>query len=217
MALLLGRKMGMTQGFGPEGEAIPVTVIKAGPCKVLTAKTADKDGYQSVMLGFEEVEGAKIKSKALLGTFKKLGTSCYKVIREITGETAETGADLDVSQFATGDILLVEGVSKGHGWTGVIKKWNFGTGRESHGGNCQRKMGSSGMHTWPAHVIKGKKMSGRWGSEKITLRSVEVIKVLPEDHLLLVKGPIPGGKHGLLKIKKLGVKKPKQVEKKAAA
>ncbi|MBN8554049.1 MAG: 50S ribosomal protein L3 [Deltaproteobacteria bacterium] len=217
MAQLLGRKVGMTQAFGPEGEAIPVSVIKAGPCKVLQAKTVEKDGYQSVVLGFEEVEGSKIKAKAQLGAFKKLGTACFKVTKEIQGGTAETGADLNVSQFAEGDILLIEGVSKGHGWTSVIKKWNFGTGRESHGGNCQRKMGSSGMHTWPAHVIKGKKMSGRWGSEKITLRTVEVVKVVLEDHLLMVKGPLPGGRHGLLKMRKMGVKKAKQVQKEKAA
>jgi large subunit ribosomal protein L3 len=142
-----------------------------------------------------------------LGWFKKLSSPCYKVVREFRDFQAEAGAELRVDQFQPGDIVKVEGISKGHGWTGVIKKWNFGTGRESHGGNCQRKMGSSGMHTWPAHVIKGKKMSGRWGSEQVTLRSVEVIKVVPEEGLLLVKGPLPGGRFGILKVQKIGVRK----------
>lgn len=204
MSALIGRKVGITSGFDAAGEPMPVSVIQAGPCKVLSIRTPAKEGYDAAVLGFEEIEGAKVKQKAKLGLFKKLGTSCYRVIREFRNLKAEAGAEIKVDQFVPGEIIRVEGVSKGHGWTGVIKKWNFGTGRESHGGNCQRKMGSSGMHTWPAHVIKGKKMSGRWGSEKISLRSVEVIQVIPEENLLLVKGPIPGGRHGLLKIEKLG-------------
>lgn len=204
MAAILGRKVGITSGYDTKGNQIPVSVIQAGPCKVLGLRTKDKEGYEAAIVGFEEVEGARLKKKPLLGLFKKLGTACYKVVREFRDFKPELGAELKVDQFKPGDVLLVEGTSKGHGWTSVIKKWNFGTGRESHGGNCQRKMGSSGMHTWPAHVIKGKKMSGRWGSEKTTLRSIEVVQVLPEDGLLLVKGALPGGKRGLLKIQKLG-------------
>jgi large subunit ribosomal protein L3 len=207
MAMILGRKIGMTQTFGPEGEFIPVTVIKAGPCKLLELRTPEKHGYSAAVVGFEEVEGARVKDKARLGFFKKLGTSVYRVSKEFRDGAGEVGADLSVGQFNARDVVEICGTSKGHGWTGVIKKWNFATGRESHGGNCQRKMGSSGMHTWPAHVIKGKKMSGRWGSEKITLEYVEVVGIVPEDNLLLVKGPLPGGKHGLLSIRKVGVAK----------
>lgn len=207
MGCILGRKMGMTQAFGDDGEMMPVTVIQAGPCKMLTEKTIDKDGYQAAVVGFEEVEGAKIGKKALLGMFKKYGSGAFKVIREFRdfqpAKQEGSSNDLTVSQFAPGDILLVEGVSKGKGFANVIKLWNFSTGRESHGGNCQRKIGSTGMHTWPAHVIKGKKMPGRMGSESVTIRSVEVVKVMPEDNILLVKGPLPGIRQSLLSIRKL--------------
>jgi large subunit ribosomal protein L3 len=158
-----------------------------------------------------------LNNKSLLGFFKKQAAPVFKVLREFRNETAEVGADLDVNQFKAGDVLLVQGFSKGRGWTSVIKKWNFGTGRESHGGNCQRKMGSSGMHTWPAHVIKGKKMSGRWSLERVTLRSVEVIDVVPEENLLLLKGPLPGTPGSLVRLQKLGEKKKAAPKKKDEA
>lgn len=209
MAGIIGRKIGMTQTFDAEGGTVPVTVIQAGPCKVLASRTDEKNGYGGSVLGFEEIEGSKVKNKSLLGAFKKWGTPCYRVIREFRGFTPEAGSDVNVAQFNPGDLLMLEGVSKGHGWTSVIKKWNFRTGRESHGGNCQRKMGSSGMHTWPAHVVKGKKMSGHWGCESVTLRSVEVVKVVAEENLLMVKGPVPGGRLALIKALKIGTKKAK--------
>jgi large subunit ribosomal protein L3 len=198
MACLLGRKIAMTQTFGPDGELIPVTVIQAGPCKVVDKRTDDKNGYKSVVIGFEEVEGAKLKSKPLLGFFKKQGTPCFRILKEFRDLDMEVGTDLNVSQFNAGDRILVQGTSKGKGFANVIKKWNFGTGRESHGGNCQRKIGSTGMHTWPAHVIKGKKMPGRLGNEQITLQAVEVVRVIPEENLLLIKGPVPGVTEGLV-------------------
>lgn len=202
MACILGRKIAMTQSFGPDGEIVPVTVVQAGPCKVVTQRTKDKEGYSSVVVGFEEIEGAKLGSKPLLGFFKKQNTPCYRVLREFRNIEIAPGTDINVSQFKEGDILTVEGLSKGKGMTSVIKKWNFGTGRESHGGNCQRKMGSAGMHTWPAHVIKGKKMSGRWGNDKITLHTVQVVKIIPEDNLILLKGPLPGSPQSLVAIHK---------------
>jgi len=217
MACIIGRKIGMTRSYTEGGEGIPVSVIQAGPCKVVSVRSKDKEGYQAVVLGFEEVEGAKLKQKSILGFFKKVGTSAYKVLREFRNESAEFGSDLTVSQFKAGDILMIQGFSKGRGWTGVIKKWNFATGRESHGGNCQRKMGSSGMHTWPAHVIKGKKMSGRWSMERTTLRSVEVVEVIAEENLLLVKGPLPGSPGGLIRVQKLREKISKTTKEAAAA
>ena len=217
MACIIGRKIGMTRSYDDAGEGLPVSVVQAGPCKVVGVRKLEKEGYQGVVVGFEEVEGAKLKNKSLLGFFKKQQTPVYKVVKEFRDETAETGADLNVSQFKPGDIVMVQGFSKGRGWTSVIKKWNFGTGRESHGGNCQRKRGSSGMHTWPAHVIKGKKMSGRWSLERVTLRSVEVIDVIPEENLLLLKGPLPGTPQSLLRIQKLGEKKVKATKKDEAA
>jgi len=206
MACILGRKIAMTQTYGPDGKQIPVTVIEAGPCKVIGQRTKDKDGYVASILGFEEVEGAKLKSKALLGLFKKASSACFKVLHEFRDIEMAAGADATVAQFKEGDTLIVGGFSKGKGMTSVIKKWNFRTGRESHGGNCQRKMGSAGMHTWPAHVIKGKKMAGRWGNDKITLRTVEVVKIVAESNILMVKGPLPGGPLGLVSIQTAPVK-----------
>jgi large subunit ribosomal protein L3 len=210
MGVILGRKIGMTQGFGPDGELIPVTVIKAGPCKVVSTRKDDGDGYSAAVVGFEEVEGAKLGSKSLLGFFKKMNTACFRVLREFRGFTAQAGDDLTVAQFAPGESVIITGTSKGKGMTSVIKKWNFSRGRMSHGGNCKRKVGSIGMHTWPAHVIKGKKMAGRWGNEQVTLRTVEVVKAIPEDNLLLLKGPVPGSPDSLVVIRtneSLGKKK----------
>lgn len=202
MGCLLGRKIAMTQAFGADGELVPVTVVQAGPCKVVAQRTKEKDGYKAVILGFEEIEGAKLKSKALLGFFKKLASPCFRILREFREFEMTPGSDVGVSQFKAGDILTVEGTSKGKGMTSVIKKWNYSRGRMSHGGNCQRKMGSSGMHTWPARVLKGKKMSGRWGNDQITIRTVEVVKVIPEDNIILVKGPLPGVPESLVSLQK---------------
>jgi len=198
MGVILGRKVGMTQGFGPDGELIPVTVIKAGPCKVISTRKNEGDGYTASIVGFEEIEGAKLESKSLLGFFKKMNPACFRVLKEFRDFSAEAGSDLTVAQFAAGETVVVTGTSKGKGMTSVIKKWNFSRGRMSHGGNCKRKVGSIGMHTWPAHVIKGKKMAGRWGNEQVTLRTVEVVKAIPEDNLLLLKGPIPGSPDSLV-------------------
>ncbi len=206
MACILGRKVAMTQTFGPEGEIIPVTVIKAGPCKVIEQRTQDKNGYSAVVVGFEEVEGSKLGSKPLLGFFKKSNTPCYQVLREFRDLDMAPGTDLTTAQFQTGDKLILESVSKGKGMTGVIKKWNYSRGRMSHGGNCQRKIGSIGMHTWPARVLPGKKMAGNMGNEKITLRTIEVVKSLPEENLLFIKGPVPGAPNALVIIRKAPVK-----------
>ena len=202
MSCLLGRKIGMTQEFLEEGRLISVSVIQAGPCRVIEKRMKDKHGYDAVVLGYEAVEGARVHKKARLGYYKKLGVGVYRVVREFREGVAEVGTEYKVDQFSRGDRLIIEGVSKGKGWTGVIKKWNFSRGRMSHGGNCKRKMGSAGQNTEPAHVIKGKKMSGRWGCEKITLRSVKVVKVIPEENLLLVRGPLPGGYGSLVSIQK---------------
>jgi large subunit ribosomal protein L3 len=151
------------------------------------------------VLGFEEIPGAR-SNKALLGFFKKLQAPVYRFIREFRGHEAPAGQDVGVAQFSKGEALTVEGVSIGKGWAGTIKRWNFSRGRQSHGGNFNRAPGSCGMHTWPARTIPGKKMPGRMGSEYVTLKSVEVVDVIPEENLLLLKGSVPGGEQSLLKI-----------------
>lgn len=199
MGILIGRKIGMTQSFGEDGQMIPVTVIQAGPCRVVEQRSTDKHGYSAAVIAFEEIPGAKAK-KPRLGFFKKLSSPVYRIIREFRDAQGNVGEDLTVAQFTKGETLTVEGISIGKGWASVIKKWNFSRGRESHGGNFNRAPGSIGMHTWPARTLPGKKMSGRMGNEKVTLKSVEVVDVIPEENLLLVKGPVPGVDQALLKI-----------------
>jgi len=199
MGILLGRKIGMTQAFLEDGELIPVTVIQAGPCRVLELRTKEKNGYQAAILGFEEIPGARSR-KPRLGFFKKLQAPVFKFIREFRDADAPAGQDLKVDQFKKGETVTVEGISIGRGWTSVIKKWNFSRGRETHGGNFNRAPGSIGMHTWPARTLPGKKMSGRMGNEQTTLKSVEVVDIIPAENLILLKGPVPGSDQGLLKI-----------------
>lgn len=199
MGVIIGRKIGMSQVFGEDGELIPVTVIQAGPCKVLEARTTDKHGYQAIVVGFEELAGAKVR-KPLLGMFKKLQSEAFRFVKEFRDHAANPGETITVEQFKKGDEVRIEGTTIGKGWAGVIKKWNFSRGRESHGGNFNRAMGSAGMHTWPARTIPGKKMSGHLGVEKKTLKAVTVVDVIPEDNLLIVKGPCPGVDMAVLKI-----------------
>ncbi|TVQ80286.1 MAG: 50S ribosomal protein L3 [Bradymonadales bacterium] len=200
MSALIGRKIAMTQVFGPDGELVPATIIQAGPCRVLEHKTAETAGYESSILGFEEIPGAKLKKKALLGWFKKLKSPAYRVVREFSRVEAEVGSLVGVEQFKAGDSVKIQGVSKGKGWAGAIKRWNFSRGRETHGGNFNRALGGTGMNTWPARTYRGRKMSGRLGNETTSLVAVQVVAVMPEDALLIVKGPVPGCKTGLLKI-----------------
>lgn len=189
----------MTQSFGSDGKQTPLTVIQAGPCKVIELKTEDRDGYNSAVLGFEEVEGAKA-NRPTLGKFKKLKTPVFKTVREFRNFESEALADLKVDQFNVGDRIEVQGVSKGKGFASAIKRWNFSRGRETHGAKFNRAIGGTGMCEFPGRVFKGKKMPGQMGGATVKLKGVEVIEIIPEDNLLIVKGPIPGGVNGLLKI-----------------
>lgn len=207
MSAILGRKIGMTVKFDESGEQIPVTVIQAGPCRVLKSKTVENDGYEAAVVGFEEIEGNRLKNQAKLGLFKKLGSPVFRVVREFRNLKAEDGSELSVEQFKAGDLLKVTGTSRGKGWAGAIKKWNFSRGRETHGAKFNRALGGTGMCEFPGRVFKGRKMSGRMGNEKVTQKSVEVVDVIKEDNLLVVKGSIVGGENGLLTIQKHGERK----------
>lgn len=210
MTAILGRKIGMTQSFDQNGKQVPVSIIQAGPCKVLATKSEQDDGYNAGVLGFEQTEGSKVKNKALLGYFKKLGTPVYRVIKEFRDLTAEVGSEISVSDFQAGDRLTVVGVSRGKGWASGIKRWNFSRGRETHGGNYNRSIGSCGMKEYPGRVLKGKKMSGRMGTDQKTVKNILVVDVIAEDNLLIVKGPIVGGENGLLYIQKMAKPKAKK-------
>lgn len=184
----------MTQVYLDSGELVPVTVIEAGPCPVLQVKRRDSDGYSSFQIGFG---GKKEKntSKAALGHFKKASSAPLRHLREIRMEEdpeVEMGSSLTVEIFADESKVDVIGVTKGRGFQGVVKRWNFSGGPASHGSMFHRRGGSYGMCQWPGEVIKGKKMPGHFGTDRRTIQNLTVIKILPEKNLILVKGSVPG-------------------------
>uniref|UniRef100_A0A7C3MMU3 Large ribosomal subunit protein uL3 n=1 Tax=Dictyoglomus thermophilum TaxID=14 RepID=A0A7C3MMU3_DICTH len=200
---ILGRKVGMTQIFGENGEIIPVTVIKSGPCLILNVRTKEKDGYNAIQLGFERCKESKL-NKPLLGIFKKLGFPPFKVIKEVRVVNTSDfvpGQEIKVEIFQEGELVDVTGKSKGHGYTGHIKLWNFARGRMSHGSKFHRRRASIGAGG-VQHVMKGQKMAGRWGNETITVQNLKIVKVDKEKDLILVKGAVPGPVGNLLIIRK---------------
>ena len=201
---IIGRKLGMTQLFAADGKVIPVTVVEAGPCPIVQVKTMEKDGYTAVKLGFDET-AEKNLSKPQLGQFKKAGVKPQKQLKEFrVADVAdyEVGKDVTVSVFADGDKVDVTGISKGHGFTGVIKRWNNGRLKETHGvGPVHRSVGSMGANSSPSRVFKGKKMAGQYGNEQVTVQNLEIVKVDVERNALLIKGAIPGPVKGIVTIK----------------
>ena len=202
---IIGKKVGMTQVFTAKGEAVPVTVIEAGPCWVTQVKTPKRDGYSAVQLGFNEVDPKKAQrklSKAERGHLKDVRP--LKVLREfrVDGETFEVGQKLDVSVFAEGEHVDITGTSKGKGFAGGMKRHNFRGGPKTHGqSDRQRSPGSIGSGTTPGRVLQGMRMAGHLGDEQVTVQNLEVVQVDPERNLLLVRGAVPGAKNGLLIIK----------------
>ena len=198
---IIGRKLGMTQLFTPEGKVIPVTVIEAGPCPVVQVKTLERDGYSAVKLGFSEVEEKKL-NKPEAGLFKKTGIAPQKVLKEFKLDGADSmavGTVITCDTFVAGDKVDVSGVSKGHGYTGVIKRWNNHRLKETHGvGPVHREVGSMGANSSPSRVFKGKKMAGQYGHENVTILNLEVVKVDKERNAILVKGAVPGPVKGIV-------------------
>ena len=201
---IIGRKLGMTQLFSQDGKVIPVTVIEAGPCPVVQVKTLERDGYSAVKLGFIETD-EKSLNKPEAGQFKKAGVAPCKVMKEFKLEGADTmnvGDVLTCDVFTAGDKVDVSGVSKGHGFTGVIKRWNHHRLKETHGvGPVHREVGSMGAISNPSRVFKGKKMSGQWGHENVTILNLEVVKVDKERNAILVKGAVPGPIKGIVTLR----------------
>ena len=185
MKAIIGRKVGMSQIFDEKGHVIPVTVIEAGPCVVTQKKTSEKDGYEAVQLGYEDIREAKL-SKPELGHLNKAGVSPKKYLREFDLDNAselELGAIIKADTFKSGDFVDVTGTSKGHGYTGVIKRWNASRGRMTHGGGpVHRHAGSMGSTTDPSRIFKGKIGPGQYGVETVTIQNLEVVKVDPELH-----------------------------------
>ena len=201
---IIGRKLGMTQVFTPDGKVIPVTVVEAGPCPIVQVKTLERDGYTAIKLGFGEVSEKKL-NKPQLGQFKKAGVAPQSVLKEFRFEdvTAYTvGQAVSCDVFKEGDKVDVSGVSKGHGFTGVIKRWNHHRLKETHGvGPVHREVGSMGAISNPSKVFKGKKMSGQWGVENVTIQNLEIVRVDTERNALLIKGAIPGPVKSIVTIK----------------
>ncbi len=200
---LLGKKIGMTRVYNEMGGVIPVTVIEAGPCKVLQVKSETTDGYGAIQVGFGEKKAQRI-TKPLAGHFKKADSEGFYNIREFRVQNPEdyqAGQDISLNDvFKTGDIIDVQGVSKGKGFQGVMKRHGFRGGPGGHGSNCHRAPGSIGCSAWPARVVKGKKMPGRMGNDTVLKKNVLVVDVRDDENLIIVKGPVPGAKQGLLKL-----------------
>jgi large subunit ribosomal protein L3 len=197
---LFGKKVGMSQVFDENGDVIPVTVIKAGPCPVVQIKDEEKEGYSSVQIAYELRKPTR-SNLPEIGHFRKAGLPPYRHLREIrTDDTDkyEEGQLLGVDIFEGGDTVDISGRSKGKGFQGVVKRYGFGGGRKTHGGRGLRKTGSIGMSADPSRVIKGKKMPGRMGGENVHIKNLEVVEVDTENGLLLVKGSVPGPRNNIL-------------------
>lgn len=202
---IIGRKVGMTQVYEESGEAIPVTVIEAGPCPIVQVKTQERDGYQAVQLGFGKRKENKFNSPER-GHFSKVDIQPTRVLREFRVESLDevsVGDTVDAGLFSEGEFVDVTGTSKGHGFTGVVKRYGFKGGRKSHGGEQDlRRTGSIGASATPSRVFKGKRMPGRYGAKRHTVQNLQVIQADAERNLLVVKGAIPGPPNGLLLIRK---------------
>jgi large subunit ribosomal protein L3 len=198
---LLGKKLGMTQIFD-ETRFTPVTVIEAGPCRVVTIKTKERDGYESVQLSFGEVKERKL-SKAELGHLKKTEAPATRVLREFkkTGEVT-VGQSVKVDIFKKGDWVDVTGISKGKGFQGVVKRHHYAGGPESHGSMFHRHPGSMGASSYPSRVWKGKTLPGHMGAKQITAQRLKVIESRPDENLLFIRGAIPGAANGLIMVRK---------------
>lgn len=202
---ILGKKIGMTTIFENDGNAVPCTVIEAGPCYVTQIKKKDTDGYESVQLGFAEKK-EKNTTKPLIGKFKKIKTPVLrhlKEVRDFVSDELKEGDQIKVDIFKEGDIVKVTGVSKGKGFQGVVKRHGFGGGQRTHGqSDRQRAPGSIGGSSYPSRVFKGQRMAGRMGGDTVSVRNLRIVKIFADSNLILIKGAVPGTKTGIVEIYK---------------
>ncbi|MDP2884038.1 MAG: 50S ribosomal protein L3 [Ignavibacteria bacterium] len=206
MSGILGKKIGMTSIFDDNGQMIPCTIIEAGPCYVTQVRTRVKDGYEAVQLGFDEIK-ERLVNKPLKGHFKKSGVKPLRLIsefRNINGTQFQVGQEVRVDSFAQGDVVDVSGRSKGRGFQGVVKRHHFGgVGMTTHGQSDRvRAPGSIGSSSYPSRVLKGMRMAGRMGGERVTVKNLKVLKVIAESNILIVKGSVPGAINSYLEIVK---------------
>ena len=198
---IIGKKLGMTQIFAENGAVIPVTVIEASPCVVVQKKTTETDGYNAIQVGYEEVKANHV-SKPMKGHFAKANVSAKKHLKEFRLENAadySVGDVIAVDTFAQGDKVDITGVTKGHGYSGAVKRWGHHMLQATHGtGPIHRQVGSMGANSTPSRVFKNKKMAGQYGNEQVTILNLEVVKVDAEKNLIAVKGAVPGAKNGIV-------------------
>lgn len=202
---LVGKKLGMTSMFGPNGQYIPVTVLQVGPCVVTQIKKDETDGYKALQLGFG-FKKEKNTNKPLKGHFGKAGDACFEMVKEVGVDNPDDytlGQSIGPEIFAIGEKVNVTGKTKGRGFSGVMKRHGFNGGRMTHGSHSKRTPGSIGCSAWPAKVIKGKRMPGQYGVETKTVRNLEVVDIRPEENLILLKGPLPGSRSGIVTINKV--------------
>jgi large subunit ribosomal protein L3 len=203
---LIGKKLGMSQLFSAHGEITPVTVVQAGPCTVAQIKTVERDGYNALQLGFGDRKPRRTP-KPVLGHCEKCGKGPFAVLREVrVPETKDfqLGQELSAEIFQVGEYVQVMGTSKGKGFAGTIKRWNFSRGPMSHGSMNKRPPGSIGSSAWPSRVIKGRKLPGHMGNRRVTVKNLRVVDIRPEQNLIFLKGAVPGGRNGILMIRKSG-------------
>jgi large subunit ribosomal protein L3 len=198
---ILGKKIGMTQVFEEDGRMVPVTVIEAGPAKVVQKKEIDIDGYEALQVGFDQKKKEKNVTKPMLGHFKKASLPAFRFIKELRMEGLNTGDSITVDIFSKGEKVSIIGTSKGKGFQGVIRRHNFSGGPSSHGSMFKRAPGSIGQSASPSRVFKNRKMPGQMGHEKVTAKNIEVFDVRKDQNLLLVKGAVPGANGGYVIIK----------------
>ncbi len=200
---IIGRKLGMSQIFAQDGTMIPVTVVEAGPCPVVQKKTVERDGYSAVQVAFSDVRENKL-TKPELGHLKKAGVSAKRYLREFKFDNAdsfEIGQEIKCDIFEEGDAVDVVGTTKGRGFTGGIQRWNYACGPMAHGSGYHRGVGSMSSNSDPSRVFKNKKMPGHYGTERVTIQNLRVVRVDKERNLLLIKGGIPGANGGIVVIK----------------
>ncbi|MBZ0160442.1 MAG: 50S ribosomal protein L3 [bacterium] len=206
---LLGKKVGMTQLFTDNGDAVPVTIIEAGPCPVVQRRTVSTDGYEAIQIGYQAERKARRITKPLKGHFDKAKVAPQKHLREFRLESPESskytvGQILTVVLFEPGEKVRVAGITKGKGFQGGVKRWGYRGGPETHGSMFHRAPGSIGASSFPSRVFKGHHMPGRMGTDTASVKGLKVVKVLPEQNLVLVKGAVPGPAGGLVTICKRG-------------
>lgn len=201
---LLGKKIGMSSLFSSEGTQIPVTVLEVGPCVITQIKTRETDGYNALQLGFLKKREHRV-NKPLRGHLKKSGDQICAVLKEVSVDNPSEytlGQTLTVDMFQVGDRVDVSGTSKGKGFSGVVKRWKFRGGKGTHGSMFHRAPGSVGASAMPSRIIKGRKLPGHHGNQRVTVRNLEVFDVRPEQNLLILKGAVPGCRSGIVEVRK---------------